>query len=104
MKLEANPTLVALGTQQIKNEFESMHLEIQSLHKDKGKEVCVEVWCIKRKASGYHKDRCHVFNNYLNVGGPSPLKSPVWCTICQIILFHDIYSFLRIIKYQPNLK
>ena len=56
MKLEATPTPVVLGTQHIQNQLEAMHLEIQILHKDKGKEVCAEVWCIKCKADGNHKD------------------------------------------------
>ena len=62
------------------------------------------MWCIKCKASGNHKDQCHVFNNYLNAGGPSPLNNLVWCTICQIAGLHDIDSCPRIRKYQPDLK
>ena len=86
-----------------------MHLEIQSLHKDKGKEACTDVWCICCKVSGHHKDQCPVFNDYLQVGGPSPLKSAIgpsgtptlWCTICQAMGMNAIDYFLPIGKYMP---
>ena len=71
MKLEATPTPIALGNQQIQNQLEAMHLEIQIFHKDKGKEVCTEVWCIKCKATRKRKDQCPVLNNYLTTHGPS---------------------------------
>ena len=76
MKLEASLVPTAqIGTHQIQIQLEAMHLEIQSLHKDKGKEEWKNVWCICCKVAGHQKDQCPIFNDYLSAGGPSLLKS-----------------------------
>jgi len=51
----------------------------------KGKEVREEVWCIKCKKEGHHKDHCPLFEEYLATGAPNPLNHGVglWCEICR---------------------
>lgn len=57
-----------------------------------------EVWCLKCKSQGHDKDRCPVFANYMEGGGPMPLRPKaqtgpsagptLWCTICKVIGNH----------------
>ena len=73
---------------------------MQSLKQDRTTqpEVRDEVWCIKCKGQGHDKDHFRVFENYLAVGGPIPLRPEsqegpsmmptLWCEICQIARKH----------------
>ena len=82
------------------------------MRKDKGKEVCTEVWCIRFKVVRHHKDQCPVFNDNIHVGGPSSLKSVVrlsgthlvWCVIYQYTGLHSTYCGQRIGKYMLEIK
>lgn len=57
-------------------QIQNICLEMQSLEQEKVPmlEVREEVWCIKRKVQGHDKDHCLIFQNYLTVGGPIPLR------------------------------
>ena len=46
MKLEVPRDDTLLGVQQIQGQLEVMHMEIQNLWKNRGKEAIPDVWCI----------------------------------------------------------
>ena len=85
-----------LGVQQIHVQLQNLCLEMESLKYDRAsfQEVHEGVWCIKCKGQGHDKDHCLVFANYLERGGPMPLRpeaqawssaaATLWCVIYQI--------------------
>lgn len=92
MKLEALPIPeTQVGVQKIQNQLAALHLEIQTLQKEKEKDVRARVWCTRCKSEGNHKDHFPIYNNYLEVGGPTTIKNRVgpsevpklWCAIFQ---------------------
>jgi len=55
MKLEASPIgETGVGMAQIQNQLANLTIQLEGMKK--GKEVREEVWCIKCKAEGHHKD------------------------------------------------
>ena len=68
---------------QIQDQLANLTLQLHDIKK--GKEVTEEVWCIKCKAEGHHKDQCLMFQDYLNSGAPNPLNHNArpWCEICR---------------------
>jgi len=77
-------------------QLKNLCLEMKILKQDSALwlEACEEVWCIKCKGQGHDKDHCPMFTNYLEGGGPMPLRleaqaglsmaPALWCAICQI--------------------
>ena len=92
-------------------ELKNLFLEMQSLKQDRTTcpEVHEEVFCIKFKGQGHDKDHCLVFVNYLEGGGPMPLRPEaqegsgttptLWCMICHIGGKHAIDNFHLLQKY-----
>lgn len=85
-----------IGVQHIHSHLASLHLKLQSLKKGKESqlEVRAKVWCLKCKGHEHDKDHRHVYQNYLIVGGPIPMKPKIivgpsigeasWYAICQV--------------------
>ena len=47
MKLEDAPREdTSVGVQQIQEQLGAMHMEIQNLRKEQGKDGCLDLWCI----------------------------------------------------------
>lgn len=97
-----------------------MHMEIQNLRKERGKDGCVDLWCIRCWVSGHIKDQCPLLANYMQVGGPSliclgenrdPIMSrlgssgpALWCDDCRVAGQHDTNHCPQIGAYVPELK
>ena len=57
IKLEVAPREdTSLGVQKIQEKLEAMHMEIQNLRKERGKDGHVYLWCIQCWVSGHTKD------------------------------------------------
>ena len=48
-----------------------MHMEIQDLRKELGREASANLWCIRCRVSRHMKDLCPLPKDYLQTGGPS---------------------------------
>ena len=61
----------------------NLSLQIQDIKK--GKDKREEVWCIKCKEEGHHKDQCPSFQEYIATWAPNPCNHGVgpWCEICR---------------------
>jgi len=82
MKLEASPIgETGIRMAQIQNQLTNLTIQLQDMKK--GKEVREEIWCIRCKAEGHHKDQCPLFQEYLASGAPNPLNHGAgpWCEI-----------------------
>ena len=121
MKLEAAPREdMSTGVQKIQEQLGVMHMEIQNLRKEQGKDVCIDLWCIRCRVSGHTKDQFPLLADYMQVGGPSPvhpgasgehiLSRPsssgptLWCDDCRVAGLHDTNHFPRLGAYVPELK
>jgi len=84
IKLEASPIgETGVGMAQIQNQLANLTLQLQAMKK--GKEIKEEVWCIKRKVEGHHKDQFPLFQEYLATRVPNALNQGCapWCEIRQ---------------------
>ena len=69
MKLEVAPREDAqFRVLKIQSQLEAMHLEIQNLCRDQGKEVGIDFWCIRCKGAGHTKGKCPLLSDYLQEG------------------------------------
>jgi len=80
MRLHASPIQdTNLGVQYIHSQLANLHLELQSLKKDKETklDMCAKFWCLKCKGHGHDKDNFPMFANYITWGANSPeARSP----------------------------
>ena len=114
MKLEVVPRDDAqFGVQQIQGQLEEIHLKIQNMQKERGKEANLDIWCIRCRVSGHTKDQCPLLVDYMQAGGPNPLclkevvwpTSPtLWCTDCRIAGLHGTNHLPHLGAYVPELK
>ena len=97
-----------------------MHMEIRNLRKERGKDGCADLWCIRCRVSGHTKDQCPLLTDYMQVGGPSPIhpgpsREPIlsrpgssrpvlWCDDCRVAGLHDSNHYPRLGVYVPELK
>jgi len=100
IKMEASPLgETRVGLAQIQNQLANLMLQLADIKK--GKEVREEVWCIKCKGEGHHKEQCPMFQDYLNSGAPNPLNQGArpWCEICRTRGSHRPESCPLLQKY-----
>jgi len=104
MKLEASPIgKEGVGMAQIPDQLANLMLQVHDIKK--GKDVREEIWCLKCKAEGHHKDQCPLFQDYLSSGAPNPLNQGAgpWCEICQTRGSHRLEHFPLLQKYVSTL-
>ena len=59
MKLEVSlQEDTSAGVKKIQEQLGAMHMEIQNLRKERGKDICIDLWCIRCQASGHTKNQC----------------------------------------------
>lgn len=80
-------------------------MEFQDLKngKEVKPETHYEVWCMKCKTEGHHKDKFPIFQDYITTGGPNPLKpeslagsrtsASAWYSIFQVLGQHSIDNY-----------
>lgn len=109
-----------VGVQKIQEQLEAIHMEIQNLQKKRGKDGCADIWCIRCRVSGHTKDQCPLLMDYMQVGGPSPIRpgesrDPIlsslgsrgpalWCDDYWVAGLHDTNHCPLLGAYVPELK
>ena len=108
------------GVQQIQEKLWAMHMEIQNLQKEQGKDGCADIWCIRFWISGHTKDQCPLLMDYIKVGRPSPVcpgpsREPILlrpgssglallCDDYRVVGLHDTNHYPWLGAYVPKLK
>lgn len=100
-----------LGVQQIQVQIQNFCFKMKKLKQEQATrlEVQEEVWCIKCRSQGHDKDHYPISVNYVEAGGPIPLRPEaqarpstttlLWCAICQVGGKHNTNNYHLLPKY-----
>jgi hypothetical protein len=70
MKLESYPVRENGGLVQLRMQLAALTIQMEEM--TKGKKKNDQVWCIKCRTKGHHKDELPSFMQYLTIGGWYP--------------------------------